>query len=188
MPRQIIVGTLRQRRRMPRSYGTYGWSRARRTWRVYADPWEVRSKSPSYNVVVTCLRTLYGFIVCYLATWSQNLKGCVRAPYEPLWIAGAWVYTYGQSCMAVRAPVSASTGYICQSNLMCHLTCTGTRTGIGRATQDCLRDFYGHKIIASPCLKVMHAQLQPVQVQNVQKIVWARKACGFSRFWPLRHP
>ena len=73
---------------------------------------------------------------------------------------------------------------------MCHLTYMGSCTGHARATEDCLRVLYGHKIVGSMCLKVMYAQLSargytaPVQVQNVQQIVRARTACGSHGFGP----
>ena len=42
----------------------------------------------------------------------------------------------------------------------CHLTCTGHV----QVRQDCLRAFYGHKLVGSPCLNVMHAQLPAMAI------------------------
>ena len=144
--------------------------------------------------MVTCLRAFYGFSARSLKLGSQTLRfpyglcagnvqasvdstgletpvrSVLRAPY------GLARYLYDQSCVAYRAPMSASMGYICQvKSELCHLTCIGNRKGHARTTQYCLRVFYRNKIVGSPCVKTMHAQRSstgytaPVQVQNVKR-------------------
>ena len=82
-----------------------------------------------------CLRLFYGFriVVC------RHMR--------------AWKYPFDQSCGAVRSPVrpvSASTSYI---------PTRPTPYGLHTAPQNCLRLFYGHKIVGSQFPKVMHTQL-----------------------------
>ena len=118
-------------------------------------------KTPSYNVVVTCIyRCSNRFSACSLATGLA-----CECMYE-------W-------CIAGQT-------------WLCHLTCTG----LAWALQDCQWAFFGHKIIGSPCLKVLHTQFSamgytvPVQVQKSLKnsVGQYGMLCdcqGVSRFLPL---
>ena len=69
----------------------------------------------------------------------------------------------------------------------------GIRTGHARVMQDCLQVFYVNKIVGSPYLNIIHAQLSAtgytaiIQVQNVQKIVRTRTTCVLTVF-PLQNP
>ena len=105
-----------------------------------------------------------------------------RASYGPLWIPHGFANTRKISGVGLyRAQwgpwVHALVLYT-RPNLsiaIWHLTCTG----YVRARQDCLgASVYGHKIVGSPCLKVLHAQLpvaailHPYGSKNLRKIVW----------------
>ena len=91
------------------------------------------------------------------SVWSMvSREGTVRAYADS---TRAFEYPQYQSFGALRGSVrtvSARTGYIYQGKPeYSHLICTGHV----QVRQDCLGAFYGHKLVGSPCLNVMHAQL-----------------------------
>ena len=103
-------------------------------------------------------------------------------------------YLYNQSCVAYRALVSASTGYMCQVKPeMCHLTCTGIRglySGHGILPTGLLRAQNHRKPVSEnyACSAFSHGVYGTCTGKKCQTIVQTRTACVFSWFWSLQNP
>ena len=154
--------------------------------RVVPDSLGVRTKTSLCDVLVACIRVLHYFgqeitDPVHICVSYGCLKIHARPPYGPLKMLfglgncrtinrfGLHTALSGcqtgldQSCRAVLGQtkiVNTPTGYTYRAKLN-NVWFYPYRHPYGpcTASQDCRRDFYGHKITGNPFLKLVHAEL-----------------------------
>ena len=123
-------------------------------------------------------RVTYGFRKFYVCT-----------TYGHLWIVSAWKHPSDQSsghrrglcgcCKGLGIPVRpvGECKYVLYMYIPGQTGLCAICTAPVLVTQDCLRVFYGHIIVESPCLKIMHAQLSATGCTHQYRFKMFKRSC-----------
>ena len=151
---------------------THRCAPAGKTWGAIGvcGPWEVRTKSPSCDEIVTCVLPILCVFLRFLAQYSMNPYvyptgfercpfGCSAGPCRRR--TGFGTTTYGQSCRPVWGKYRAYRTHM-----------------YGRlwTTHDSLRAQNLRKPISESCTCSSFSQYGPLRVQNHRTIVQTRSA------------